>query len=159
MESTPQIEEWRDISDYKGLYKVSSLGRVEGLSSGKILKGWTDRIGYRYVRLSKNSVQKVFTISRLVAFAFHGLCPEDMECAHLDGTKDNNVVGNLKWVTHTENMSHIIDHGSRDTKLTSENVVEIKRRYFGGETQRSIACDFPINRSMVGHIVTGKYWK
>ncbi|MEA3374715.1 MAG: hypothetical protein U9R72_00710, partial [Chloroflexota bacterium] len=43
-------------------------------------------------------------------------------------------------------------------KLTRSDVVEIVRRYNGGETQTSIARDFPVGQSEVSAILRGKNW-
>lgn len=43
-------------------------------------------------------------------------------------------------------------------KLTTADVVSIKRRLAAGDIQRAIAVDFGISRSMVGLINTGDTW-
>jgi uncharacterized protein (DUF433 family) len=43
-------------------------------------------------------------------------------------------------------------------KLTEVDVLEIVRRYEAGETQMSIASDFPVSQSAVSMIVTGENW-
>ena len=69
-------EIWKDIVGYEGLYQVSNLGRVQSLPrvnlcvnrkyvrKGKVLKGMSDKDGYLYVLLSKEGVQRKFTIQR-----------------------------------------------------------------------------------------------
>lgn len=43
-------------------------------------------------------------------------------------------------------------------KLTTAQVDEIKRRLASGESQSSIAKDFPVGRSMIGEISRGAAW-
>jgi uncharacterized protein (DUF433 family) len=43
-------------------------------------------------------------------------------------------------------------------KLTRTDVLEIVRRYDAGETQMSIARDFPVSQSAVSKIVRGENW-
>ena len=43
-------------------------------------------------------------------------------------------------------------------KLTEADVLEIVRRYKAGETQTSIACDFPVKQSQLSKILRGKKW-
>jgi hypothetical protein len=43
-------------------------------------------------------------------------------------------------------------------KLTRADVLEIVRRYEAGETQMSIACDFPVGQSAVSKILRGETW-
>lgn len=77
------MEEIRcDISDYKGLYQVSTLGRVRSLDriiydqgrhwfqNGKILKASSQKSGYLFVTLSKAGKAKQYRVHRLVAQAF-----------------------------------------------------------------------------------------
>ena len=45
-----------------------------------------------------------------------------------------------------------------NAKLTEADVLEIVRRYEAGETQTSIARDFPVKRNQVSQIVIGKAW-
>ena len=45
------------------------------------------------------------------------------------------------------------------SKLTVEQVIEIRARAAAGESQRRIARDYPVGHSMVGFIVNRKRWK
>ena len=44
------------------------------------------------------------------------------------------------------------------SKLTIEQVIEIRARAAGGESQRRIARDYPVGQSMVGFIVRKERW-
>lgn len=44
------------------------------------------------------------------------------------------------------------------SKLTKADVLEIVRRHEAGETQTSIASDFPVNQSQVSKILRGDSW-
>jgi uncharacterized protein (DUF433 family) len=46
----------------------------------------------------------------------------------------------------------------KSAKLSRVDVLEIVRRYESGETQMSIARDFPVSQSAVSMIVRGKSW-
>ena len=39
------MEEWRDIPNYEGIYKVSNMGNIKSLITNKILKPSFDRFG------------------------------------------------------------------------------------------------------------------
>lgn len=57
--------------------------------------------GYRQVA----AFGKYYSVHRLICAAFHGLCPEDKtEVDHINRDKSDNRPGNLRWVTHSENM-------------------------------------------------------
>lgn len=45
------------------------------------------------------------------------------------------------------------------SKLTWEQVCEIRARYAGGVvSQRQLACEFGVHHSQIGHIVRGEHW-
>lgn len=92
----------RDYIDYE----VSNLGRVRSLKFGKvkILNGGKTKEGYCQVHLSKNGKQKKFLVHRLVWEAFNGPIPDGYEIDHRDANKQNNILDNLRCVTHIENM-------------------------------------------------------
>lgn len=95
-------ENWKDIGGYEGLYRVSDLGRVAGIKSGKTLKPRENR-GYLKVVLSKDGRMKNFFVHRLVAKAFVPNVANKPFVNHLDEDKTNNVASNLEWCTRREN--------------------------------------------------------
>ena len=107
-------EIWKDIKGYEGLYQVSNLGRVKSLErydsynrkvDEKILKT-KENLGYIYVNLHKNGIQKGYKVHRLVAEAFIPN-PDNKPCVdHINTIKDDNRVDNLRWVTYEENMNN-----------------------------------------------------
>ncbi|MBK8853106.1 MAG: hypothetical protein IPN10_03130 [Saprospiraceae bacterium] len=53
-----EIEIWKDVPDYEGLYQVSSFGRVKSLGNlktkkEKIIKQYIGKKGYYFVNLNK----------------------------------------------------------------------------------------------------------
>ena len=105
-------EIWKDIEGYKGLYQVSSLGKVRSLprntTSGKILKPITQKNGYLYVILYKDGKGNFYKVHRLVALAF---VPNDdpqykIEVNHLNEKKTDNRASNLNWMSHKENIHY-----------------------------------------------------
>ena len=107
-------EIWKDIKGYEGLYQVSNLGRVKSLErydsynrkvDEKILKT-KENLGYIYVNLHKNGIQKGYKVHRLVAEAFIPN-PNNKPCVdHINTIKDDNRADNLRWVTYKENMNN-----------------------------------------------------
>lgn len=122
------IEIWKDINGYEGIYQVSSLGRVRSLDrallgknnveykvKGKIRKISCTGKGYQNIQLSKEGRSKMFSIHRLVAEAFLDN-PENLPVVnHIDGNKSNNHIGNLEWVSYSDNINHSIATGLRNT--------------------------------------------
>lgn len=122
-------ESWKDIIGYEGLYQVSSYGKIKSQdkilpSDGfhikihrkeRILNGSKDRVGYFRVKLSKGcSVNKTFSLHRLVAYHFV-LNPENKpEVNHKNGIKKDNRAHNLEWMTRGENQSHAYKTGLKN---------------------------------------------
>lgn len=102
-------ETWKPVSEYEGLYEVSSCGRVRSLprntTRGKVLQP-IERNEYVAVNLWKNGKSTLCSVHRLVAEAFvPNPCMKPM-VNHIDENKKNNAVENLEWCTHKENCRH-----------------------------------------------------
>ena len=117
MQKAP-AEEWCDIEGYEGLYQISSLGRVKSLArhgrGDHILSQCINPYGYPTVSLLKEGKLSTRPVHRLVAIAF---IPNQMgkpEVNHIDGNKTNAKVGNLEWITKSENAAHACKLGLRD---------------------------------------------
>lgn len=100
-------------------YTVDIYGRVFN-HSGKELKQWVTRDGYCMVRLCRNGYEKSCSVHRLVADAFFDGDHDGYEVNHIDGNKQNNFVGNLEWVTRSENLQHSYKANLRKSPLTKE---------------------------------------
>ena len=125
--------EWRTILDYPS-YEVSNQGQVR--RNGKILKGGTDKDGYKIVSMGKTKKK----IHRLVAEAFIPN-PDNLPITdHIDRNRTNNVVSNLRWVNHTESCLNT-NNRNRDlfgiVYLKDRNTYQVritmngKLKYFG----------------------------
>lgn len=121
-----EIEEWRDIKGYEGLYQVSNLGRVKSLErwtkrrdckcwkKEHIMSGSNDGRGYRRVNLYNNGISEKFRVHQLVANAF---LPKPDGCQyinHKDLNKANNRASNLEWCTQKHNMRDASNKGVFD---------------------------------------------
>ena len=109
------IEEWRPIEGYEGLYEVSSYGKVRSLDrydrmnrfwKGRILKSYTDTVGYLNVRLCSNGKLKHHLVHRLVAKAFIPNPDNLPQVNHRDEYKNNNRVENLEWCDGKYNVNY-----------------------------------------------------
>lgn len=132
------IEIWKDIPEYKGLYQVSSFGRVRSLDRditqkghkcmftrrmrGKIIKPRKQNGGYYVVWLSKNGKIKPCTVHRIVLSVFRPNNNDELIVNHIDGNKSNNNLVNLEWITHRENNLHA--HSIGLVKTTSNKRVQ-----------------------------------
>ena len=113
------IEIWKDIPEYEGLYQVSTFGRVKSLprngAKGGILKSAKKKQkNYLSVILSKNNKRKNILVHRLVALAFIPN-PENLPYInHKDENPSNNYVNNLEWCTHEYN----VNYGTRNERVS-----------------------------------------
>ena len=165
-----RIPVWKDIEGYEGLYQVSDTGLVRSLNrvvgnrtlQGKILSLKTNTSGYFIVALCKEGKPKNFLVSRLVATAF---LKEDLadtvglEVCHLDGSRNNNHVENLRWDTKAGNQKDRVLHGthcrgerSNTCKLTTEQAAEIKGLSYEGWTNQQLANKFGVSKTLVSNI-------
>lgn len=131
-----EIEEWKDIEGYEGIYQVSNYGRVKSLprklwngyyffvSKEKILKTWLSS-GYPTVCLhSEDKTIKYIRVHRLVAKAFIPNPNNYRVVNHLDGGRTNNHVNNLEWCTHKHNTQCAIKTGAFDKEMRKVRIIE-----------------------------------
>ena len=106
-------EEWRDIPGFENLHQASSLGRIRsvayidrngGYRKERILSQ-QKRLKYWRIKLTKDGIEKNYTVSRLVWSAFNGDIPEGMDVNHIDENTDNNSIDNLNLMTRKENIN------------------------------------------------------
>ena len=109
------IEEWRPIPGYEGLYEVSNTGRVRSLDKydsmnrflrGRILRLFTDGLGYLRAQLYSNSKRKSFLVHRLVAQAFIPNPDNLPQVNHRDENPSNDSVDNLEWCDGKYNVNY-----------------------------------------------------
>jgi hypothetical protein len=162
-----QIENWKDIDGYEGLYKISSLGNVKSTHKKIeiILKPKKDKYGYLTFTLAKNSAKRSQTIHRSVAIAFIDNPENKPQVNHINGIKHDNSFLNLEWVTQSENQIHAIDNnlqpvGEKHYKsvLKERDIINI-RNLQGLKTLTEIAYDFNVGKATVRDILRGKTWK
>lgn len=137
------IEIWKSVVGYEGLYECSNLGNVRSLNyrhtnTIKTLSPSINKDGYIRVHLWKNCKGKVLAVHRLVAEAFLPNPDNKPEIDHINTIKTDNTVflnedgsinyekTNLRWVTKKENMNN---------PLTIKDLSKIR---IGNENAKSI---------------------
>lgn len=168
------IETWKPVPGYEGFYEISDQGRVRriaggghGTQPGRILNPKPDKYGYIRVRLSRNGHERDYAAHRLVLLAFVGEPPIGCtDTRHLDDNKTNNRLSNLAWGTRSENEQDKVIYGKANrgvrhgmSKLTPEQVWEIRRLATQGLTQLEIGERFGIHQMTVSRIVSRKEWR
>lgn len=159
----------RPILGHPGYY-VSIDGRI----FSEVMGGFKEIVqayggsggGYRYVALGRRFSTGVH---QLVAQMFVSvpmeLVGQRLVVRHRDNNPSNNHADNLEWGTQAQNLADRIAAGTMTwgernggSKLTVEQVIEIRRRRAAKERCRDIARDFNIGYQQVHRIGAGHRW-
>lgn len=156
-------EVFKPIRGYKGLYSVSTLGRVYSHRSKKFIKPQHNGWGYFRVSLIKDGVAKSKKLHRIVATAFLRKNRKCYEIDHIDHNTSNNAVSNLKYVTHKANILKTLKSGRGNRKskppfLTKEEADIMRDMYFNQNIpQTEISRIFGCSRPHVCNICNNKH--
>ena len=130
-------KEWKNITGYETLYKVSNYGEVKSkrrviydiidgerqpvsVAPEKIMTPIDHGNGYLYITLTdENGQRKNFYIHRLVAEAFLPNPDNLPQVNHLDYDRKNNKVTNLEWSSVSENVRHSLCNQPKTRKCFS----------------------------------------
>jgi hypothetical protein len=167
-------ERWLPIRGFEDRYEVSDFGRVRavfvprngGFKPGRIISQHLNNYGYQLVGLrypDGTRVRKL--VHRLVLTAFVGPCPDGMEAMHLDNCPANNMVGNLRWGTHLENIREKDRFGTAPkgekngrSRLAPAEILDVRRRCAAGENAWLIAKSYGTSRRHVYRIKNKATW-
>jgi hypothetical protein len=172
---------WKAVAGFEGLYEVSDSGAVRSLDrvvyqenrggvvcrrvyAGRMLRA--SRNGpYSFVGLWKDNKVVRRLVHVLVAQAFIGNCPNDMETRHLDGNGSNNAVANLRYGTAVENGQDRVRHGtsrpgskSHLSKLNEHSVLAIRAAAITMD-RKTLGAMFGVTGSNIGSILKRETWR
>jgi hypothetical protein len=181
------LEVWKDIKGYEGLYQVSSIGRIKSFDriveqigkgglpfkriyKGRILVGNKHTKGYYMATLAKNKKNTPISIHRLVCFAFIPNVQNLPQVNHKNGIKTDNRVENLEWCTSSFNNKHAHSTGlnrsgykngelHKNAKLKNMEVRKIKMGLACGIATRELASLFSVSVPTISMISKGNSWK
>lgn len=178
-------EKWAWVKRYKGLYRVSTFGRVRSVTRKVKGRGGCERViigriirtsinkdnGRVQLTLYKKNVGIKHYVHRLVLEAFVGPCPPGMEACHFpDKNPTNNKLKNLRWDTLSNNQADRIKHGTMivgednySSVLTAGQVRHIKRvlkkRGHVWGVKAGLARKFNVSHLTVRDIDLGITWR
>ena len=109
-----EVEEWRSVVGWEGLYEVSSLGRMRSLdrppmngrraNKGRVLKAVPNGTkGDPHVILTDGVRRWGCHVHVLVARAFIGPRPDRLDVCHKNSINADNRLVNLRYGTRTSN--------------------------------------------------------
>ena len=171
-------EVWHPVVGYEGLYEVSNQGRVRSvdrwityrngdkhLHKGRLLSVYTNRGGYLAVKLYKDNKMANWMVHTLVAYAFLGPRPKDMQVRHGVFGQKVNTPENLSYGTRLENAEDALRDGTRargtrqgSNKLTEAQVLEIYNAPRTPGSGRALAKQFGVDPMQISRIRNQKQW-
>jgi len=176
------MEIWREIIGYEGLYAVSSSGSIKSLERmvnyriagtkrivrERIRKPFLYKNGYYMITLWRGNVGKTETLHRIIASAFIPN-PENKETVnHINGIKTDNSIDNLEWASYSENAKHAVVTGLNPTrsgeqlihsKLNDIYVSEIRQMYKSGISIKEIHKSFNfVSITSIHNVCYNKCW-
>ena len=164
----PVDENWRKVPGFSG-YEVSDHGRIRSLrrANARLMNPEIDKDGYSRVALVKDGRYEHQVLSRLVAIAFIGLCPEGKPyCCHEDGVPSNNRPSNLRWDSQAGNISDKLQHGTHQVgskhpraQVDESQIRNVKRLLATGATAKAIAATVGISVHIVNDASRGRSWR
>lgn len=158
-------ELWRNIDWYKGMYQISSFGRIRSFKYNlpKILKPRINKGWYLYINLCVDGKYKSFTVHRLVAKEF--LWKSNLTVNHKNWNKlDNNII-NLEWISFNDNYQHAKINNllamwekNWNSKLKHSDIQNIKNKYTEWKSMRFIAKEFWVSHFCISEVINNKSW-
>lgn len=163
------VEHWRPVEGHDG-YEISSLGRARSLDRwctdrrgrscfrrGRVLRQWEEKRqrGQPYM-LVKLGTGKKYRVHELVAAAFLGPRPPGQQTLHGPAGWRDNSVANLSYGSAAQNKADMLRDGTQLrgeaipwTRLTDEQVREVRARHADGEAQVALAAEFEVTKAVV----------
>lgn len=116
-------------NDVSGTLKIPTLNKANG---------------YLYVDLYQEGKRVKKPVHRLVAEAFIPNPGGKETVDHIDGNRANDVVGNLRWATYSENNSRFDTRGTRSERIAAIHYAE-QRKKRGGGHEKWLGIDSVLN--------------
>lgn len=158
------MEIWKEIPGFKD-YEVSTLGRIKSykLNKESILCLKKHPRGYLFVHLCGPQGRKKVVIHQCVMEVFGPERPPNTTVDHINRIRSDNRIENLRWATEKEQRQNSIParqlgEKNPDSRLTSDQVLEIKKRLGRNESSRKIALDYNVSKTSILNIKNKKLW-
>lgn len=156
-------------TDHETTYTRTRNGKVQTFTSkfkGKEVSPCLSNNGYLEVYAMKNGKRVRCLLHRLVGLAYVSGHQGGLTINHIDGNKLNNHPSNLEWVSLARNTQHQWESGlvnlrgeqNPGSKLTSKQVVYIRRLLSQGVPAHTLAVVAGVSSSLISFIRDGERW-
>lgn len=161
-----------------GHLRVSNLGRVKAVARKKTIH----RLGVSITRHYKeqllrpvcpskriepgsylqivNQGHRTTSVHRLVYEAFNGLIPPGHEINHKDGNKQNNCLGNLEALTHSQHMLLSVGEPRKESRVfTIHERMDLYKKWQEGVSLTQLAVDYGTRPITVKRTIEGSTFR
>ena len=128
------------IANFERKYMIYPSGQIWNLETEDWQTQTQNPNGYMKVSLHLNGKAQLL-VHQLVALHFIPNPYKYVQVNHLDGDKTNNAVGNLQWVSSSENIQHSLETGLRKGFLSRTEKAALVSRVLKGELIKTLALE------------------
>lgn len=162
-----ELEIWKDIPNYEGIYQCSNHGHIRNLKFFRILKDGSNPNLYPSVSLYKGNKRTSTHVHKVLMTLFKDNHENFPQINHINGKKRDNRLENLEWCSASHNINHAFRTGLNihrvgfrtHCKLDETQAKTIKKCLSDGVQSRVLAKYFNINESVVCSIKIGRTWR
>lgn len=181
LQASETFKEFPVDGPLKKRYAISNYGRLasftDTIQDGTILKGGISdgyrTLHYKLRRDGKITNKSIFLYKLIAQFFIPKSSEDQTYVLHLDFSRDNDKVSNLKWATreemlaHSRNSPHVkAARANRSTngkggKLTETQVIRLKKRLLDPNRKtrvKMLAKEFGVSEMQLSRIRTGENW-
>lgn len=160
--SDRQRKQWRVIPGFSR-YEITPDGEMRIVKTRKRRRAHDTGERIQVWLTADGGASTTRNLGHLILLAHVGPPGEGQECSHLNGDYVDNVLENLAWESHAENIARKRDHGTTlsgdrhgKTKLTDAQAAEIRRRRLEGERGIDLAAEFGVSPQCISDIKKGR---
>ncbi len=112
-------------------------------------------LGYKEVTLRPDTTEKTtrYYIHHLMAYTFLGQRPKGYHIDHINRNREDNKIGNLRYIPSAENQSQGLCGKS---KISKDGILSIYAKAWKLDSQIDLAKEYGCTPSMISRIKLGR---